>query len=108
MSFKALNVAMLRVYVTRAMQTGTLADAAIAADYMAKATRKPYEACMNALCKRYNLRFADRACKDRPGMYTAKDCARELAAGCVVKFDKETISEETIKVSPQIPAWILA
>jgi hypothetical protein len=41
-------------------------------------------------------------------MYTAKDCARELAAGCVVKFDKETISEETIKVSPQIPAWILA
>ena len=78
MSFKALNVAMLRVYVTRAMQTGTLADAAIAADYMAKATRKPYEACMNALSKRYGLRYAERVCKNRPGMYIGKNPSKDM------------------------------
>lgn len=105
MAFKALNVDTLRVYVTRAMQTGTLADAAIAADYMARVTRKPYEVCMNALCKRYNLRFAERECKDRPGMYTDKNPGKDMLR---VTWDKATISEETIKVSPQIPAWVLA
>jgi hypothetical protein len=103
MPYTALNVDMLRVYVTRAMQTGTLADAAIAADYMARATRKPYQVCMNALCKRYNLRFAERACKDRPGMFIAKNPGKDMLR---VTWDKQIVSEENVPT--EIPAWILA
>jgi hypothetical protein len=103
MPYTALNVDTLRVYVTRAMQTGTLADAAIAADYMARATRKPYQVCMNALCKRYNLRFADRACKDRPGMFIDKNPGKDMLR---VTWDKPIVSEEN--VPSIIPAWVLA
>lgn len=103
MAFKALQVDVLRMYVKRAMQTGTLADAAIAADYMAKATGKSYKVCMAALCKRYNLRFAERVCKDRPGMFIAKNPGKDMLR---VTWDKATISEETIPA--EIPAWILA
>ena len=103
MPYTALNVDTLRVYVTRAMQTGTLADAAIAADYMARATRKPYQVCMNALCKRYNLRFADRVCKDRPGMYIDKNPGKDMLR---VTWDKQIFSEEN--VPSIIPAWVFA
>jgi len=103
MPYTALNVDTLRVYVTRAMQTGTLADAAIAADYMARATRKPYQVCMNALCKRYNLRFADRVCKDRPGMYIDKNPGKDMLR---VTWDKPIVSEEN--VPSIIPAWVFA
>jgi hypothetical protein len=103
MPYTALNVDTLRVYVTRAMQTGTLADAAIAADYMARATRKPYQVCMNALCKRYNLRFADRVCKDRPGMYIDKNPGKDMLR---VTWDKQIVSEEN--VPSIIPAWVFA
>jgi hypothetical protein len=103
MPYTALNVDMLRVYVTRAMQTGTLADAAIAADYMARATRKPYQVCMNALCKRYNLRFAERVCKNRPGMFIAKNPGKDMLR---VTWDRQIVSEEN--VPSVIPAWVLA
>jgi hypothetical protein len=103
MPYTALNVDMLRVYVTRAMQTGTLADAAIAADYMARATRKPYQVCMNALCKRYNLRFAERVCKNRPGMFIAKNPGKDMLR---VTWDRQIVSEEN--VPSIIPAWVFA
>ena len=97
--------ATLERYVRRAMSTGTMADSAIAADHLCKVSKSSYADCMNALCKAYGLRYAERVCKDRPGMFVSKNPARELAAGCVVKFDKETISVKRIPV--EVPAAIL-
>jgi hypothetical protein len=102
---KAFQKNVLEMYVRRAMQTGTMADAAIAADYLCKVSKSSYADCMAALCKAYGIRHAERICKDRPGMFVAKDPARELAAGCIVKFDKETISEK--RIPEVIPAAIL-
>lgn len=91
---KEYQKAVLREYVIRAKGTGTMADAAIAADYMAKVTRIPYVGCMLALSKRYGLRYAERVCKNRPGMYTAKNPSKDMLP---VKFDRETISVTTVK-----------
>lgn len=91
---KAFQIAVLREYVVRAIGTGTLADSAIAADYMAKITGKPYALCMNALVAKYRIRYAERVCKDRPGMYTAKNPGKDMLP---VKFDRETISVTTVK-----------
>ena len=91
---KAFQIAVLREYVVRAKGTGTMADAAIAADYMARITGKPYDGCINALVKYHGLRYAERVCKDRPGMYTAKNPGKDMLP---VKFDRETISVTTVK-----------
>jgi hypothetical protein len=102
---QAFQKNVLEMYVRRAMQTGTMADAAIAADYLCKVSGSSYANCMAALCKAYGIRHAERVCKDRPGMYVSKDPARELAAGCIVKFDKETISVK--RIPEVVPAAIL-
>lgn len=102
---QAFQKSVLEMYVRRAMQTGTMADAAIAADHLCKVSKSSYADCMNALCKAYGLRYAERVCKDRPGMFVAKNPARELAAGCVVKFDKEVISVK--RIPEEVPAAIL-
>lgn len=91
---KAFQLAVLREYVVRAKGTGTMADAAIAADYMARITGQAYDACMNALVKHRGLRYAERVCKDRPGMYTAKNPGKDMLP---VKFDRTTISVTTVK-----------
>lgn len=96
MKIPAFRLMVLREYVVRAKATGTFADAAIAADYMAKITGKSYASCMDAIARKFAIRYAERECKDRPGMYVEKNPARELAAGCPVKFDKETLSETNV------------
>jgi hypothetical protein len=102
---RSFEKSVLERYVRNAMQTGTMADAAIAADYLAKVSKCKYADCMAALCKTYRIRYAERVCKDRPGMFVAKNPARELAAGCVVKFDKETVSVK--RIPEAIPSAIL-
>ncbi len=94
MKIQAHAAEMLRTLITRARTTGTLADAAIAADYLCKVSGGKYEACMNNLCKRYGIRYAERVCKDRPGMYTAKNPGKDMLP---VKFDRATISVTTVK-----------
>lgn len=88
--------------IRRAKQTGTMADAAYAADYMARHSGCAYEDCMNAL-RKYGLRYAERSCKDRRGMYTAK---RPENDPIPVRFDRSIISETPILV--EVPVTLLA
>lgn len=100
---KSFQVTVLTDYVKRARVSGTLADAAIAADYLAKVSGAPYAACMNALRAKYGIRHADRACKDRPSIYVAKNPANDPIP---VRFDRSIISETTIP--DNVPAVIVA
>jgi hypothetical protein len=90
---KSFQTVVLTDYVKRARTTGTLADAAIAADYLAKVSGAPYAACMNALRAKYGIRYADRACKDRPSIYVAKNPANDPIP---VKYDRTIISETKV------------
>lgn len=92
----------LKGLIATAKQTGTMADAAYAADYMAQKSGIAYADCINAL-RKYGLRDAPRECKDRRGMYTAKNPGKDMLR---VKFDRETISVTTIRA--EVPADLLA
>lgn len=99
---KAFHKEFLRGLIIRAQSTGTLADAAYAADYMARHSGCAYDDCMNAL-RKFGLRYADRSCKDRRGMYTAKNPGKDMLR---VKFDRETIS--VTPILSEVPADLLA
>jgi hypothetical protein len=100
---KSFQTVVLTDYVKRARTTGTLADAAIAADYLAKVSGAPYAACMNALRAKYGIRYAERECKNRPSIYVAKNPANDPIP---VKYDRTIISET--KIPDNVPATIVA
>lgn len=102
MKIQAHAKAHLEALIVRARTTGTLADAAIAADYLAKVCGGKYDDCMNALVKRYRLRYAERVCKDRPGMFISKNPGNDMLR---VTWDKTIISETAIPV--EVPASVL-
>jgi len=83
----------LKGLIATAKQTGTIADAAYAADYMAQKSGIAYADCINAL-RKYGLRDAPRECKDRRGMFTAKNPGNDMLR---VTWDRATISVETVR-----------
>lgn len=99
---KSYQKSVLEMYVRRAISTGTLADAAIAADYLAKVCGRSYASCMDALVRKYRIRYAERVCKDRPGMYVAKNPENDMLP---VKWDRTTVS--VTKIPQEVPADIL-
>jgi hypothetical protein len=100
---QSFQTVVLTDYVKRARTTGTLADAAIAADYLMKVSGAPYAACMNALRAKYGIRYADRECKNRPSIYVEKNRANDPIP---VRLDRTIISET--KIPDNVPATIVA
>jgi hypothetical protein len=90
---KSFQTVVLTDYVKRARTTGTLADAAIAADYLMKVSGAPYAACMNALRAKYGIRYAERECKDRPSIFVEKNPKNDPIP---VRFDRTIISETKV------------
>ena len=97
---RSFEKSVLETYVRRAMSTGTLADAAIAADYLAKVSKCKYADCMAALCKAYPIQYADRECKDRPSMYTAKNPAKDMLP---VKYDRKHSDWTFVEAPANLP-----
>jgi hypothetical protein len=69
---KAYQHSVLTDYVKRAIASGTMQDAAIAAKYLAKVTGKKYDLCASVLHKKYGIRVCPPECSER-SMWCVKD-----------------------------------
>ena len=68
---KAYQHSVLTDYIKRAINSGSMQDAAIAAKYLAKVTGKKYDLCASALHKKYGIRVCPPECSER-SMWCAK------------------------------------
>lgn len=69
---KAYQHSVLTDYVKRALASGTMQDAALAAGYVAKVTGKKYAVCADALKAKYGIRVCPPECATM-SLWCAKD-----------------------------------
>jgi hypothetical protein len=93
---KAYQHTVLTDYVRRAIASGTMQDAALAAGYLAKVTGKKYSVCADALKAKYGIRVCPPECATM-SLYTAKDKTVHVGYDKVkVKWVKADVPAEAL------------
>ena len=93
---KAYQHTVLTDYVRRAIASGTMQDAALAASYLAKVTGKKYAVCADALKAKYGIRVCPPECATM-SLWCAKDKSTPVGYDKVkVKWVKADVPAEAL------------